>query len=406
MSLSPAAHNYEPRAAETPVYRQGNVQPLRLELDRGHWVSPRIEGRWCVRPGDVVVNKAAPVRAAFVSPTARRHPVDGNTLIVRGLSRSDAAWVALCLNHTEYERLLLLGSGTFDRVGLKALASLRVPPAPPEIDGLSSRLCDALDDATLVSEALHRVHAEANDLTSAAATTVPPLRAGVFFARSGVAHDSWLPSSTALRAEQAELGVELGWVAIGELASWDVRVRLMNAPEGALALRVRDVGEDLLVAPAADAAADLDNGRSLATPLVPGDVLLSTLGSSFRAAYVDDDVPKHTFPTDGWVRVRFRETPAAWALLLSTEALRSQAERLAVGSVQQFVPPEALRSLRVPVPPREVRDRWQRAVERHHAQRRAHDRQWAALVDEMHAVFEVAHRPFARTSPGAKESSP
>lgn len=51
--------------------------------------------------------------------------------------------------------------------------------------------------------------------------------------------------------------------------------------------------------------------RTLAQPLVPGEVLLSTLGSSFRTAYVDHEVPKNTFPSDGWVRVRFRETPAA-----------------------------------------------------------------------------------------------
>lgn len=104
---------------------------------------------------------------------------------------------------------------------------------------------------------------------------------------------------------------------------------------------------------------------------------------------------------EGWGECK---TPAAWALLLSTDALRSQAARLAVGSVQQFVPPEALRSLRVPMSPCEVRDRWQRAVERHHAQRRTQDRQWAALVSEVTALFEAAHGPFAETHPRAKES--
>jgi hypothetical protein len=58
----------------------------------------------------------------------------------------------------------------------------------------------------------------------------------------------------------------------------------------------------------------------------------------------------------------------------------------------------------VPVPPREVRDRWQRAVERHHAPRRTQEREWAALVSEMTALFEAAHRPFAKTRSRAKES--
>ena len=90
-----------------------------------------------------------------------------------------------------------------------------------------------------------------------------------------------------------------------------------------------------------------------------------------------------------------RGTPGAWALLLSTELVRSQATRLAVGSVQQFVPPEALLSLHVPIPAREIRDRWQRTLERHHQQKRALDRRWAVLMAELAAVFDGVHRPFA-----------
>lgn len=402
ISESPSALDYDPRAATTPVYRQANIKPLRLQLGVQHWASPQIEGRWCVRPGDVVLNKLAPVRAAFVSPAAKRHPGDGNTLIVRDLPPPAAAWVALCLNRPGYEQLLFLASGVLDRVGLKALAALRVPPVPFEMDRLSARLRDCLDQQALVGEAMHRIRTEANEFTSAAPTT-GQLRSGKFFACDAVSHESWLPAATALRAEQTSLAEDLGWGAIAELASWDERTRLACVPEGARSLRLRDVGEDLFAAPTDDAKEELVPGRTLGKPLVPGEVLLSTLGSNFRAAYIDDDVPPDTFAADGWVRVRFRETPAAWALLLSTDALRSQAARLVVGSVQQFVPPEALRSLRVPVPPREMRDRWQRAIERHHAQRRTQDRQWDALLSEMSAVSDVAHRPFAETHGRAKE---
>jgi len=403
VSESPQTRDYDSRALSVPIYRQANIGRLRLQLDARHWASPQIDGRWCVRPGDVVLNKLAPVRAAIVSPAAKRHPVDGNTLIVRDLPRPEAVWVALCLNHSGYERLLLLDSGGLERVGLKALAALRIPPAPPEMDGLSVRLRDALDAQTLASEAIHYVRTEANELTNAVPGPARTLRGGEFFARDAVTHESWLPSATALRAEQSALAEKLGWVAIGELASRDERTRLTHVPEGGRALRLRDVGEDLFVA-SDEAREDLIPSRTLARPAAPGDVLLSTLGSSSRAAYLDDDVPSDTFPSDGWLRLRFRETPAAWALLLSTDAIRSQAARLAVGSVQQFVPPDALRSLRVPVPPREVRDRWQRAVERHHAQRRTQDRQWAALVKDLNAVFDAVHQPFAKTRARAPEA--
>lgn len=402
-SETPGALNYDARAATTPVYRQTNIGRLRLHLGTQHWDPPQITGRWCVQPGDVVLNKLAPIRAAFVPANAKRHPVDGNSLIVRGLPLPDAAWVAFCLNQPEYEQLLVIESGVLQRVGIGALASLRIPPAPPHMNRLSAHLRDALDDQELTIQAFHRVHVETNEVTSAALPKARLLCDGAFYAPAAVTHDTWLPSATALRAEQTVLDEELGWVAIGDLASSDDRARLNHPPEGARALRLRDVGDDLLVSENDDASEQLIPSRTLARTVVPGEVLLSTLGSSFRAAYVDEEAPKNTFPVDGWARLRFRETPAAWALLLSTDALRSQAARLTVGSVQQFVPPDALRSLRVPVPPRDVRDRWQRAVERHHAQRRAQDREWSALINELSTLFDAVHRHFADARSLAKE---
>ncbi|ALJ34266.1 hypothetical protein D9623_00340 [Azospirillum brasilense] len=405
VSDTPGALTYDSRAAATPIYRQANIGHLRLLPSEQHWSPPRIAGRWCARPDDVVLNKLVPVRAAFVSPNARRHPVDGNALIIRGLTTSAAVWVALCLNHPGYEQLLLVESGVLKRVGLGALEALRVPPVPPEMDGLAARVRDILDDATLVSEALHRTREEANAATTTTSRTEHDLAGGSFFARDAVSNESWLPSATALRAEQSALEEDSGWVALDELASFDDRTRLCHAPDGARVLRLSDVGDDLLAPSAADAhASELIPSRTLAKPLVAGDVLLSTLGTSFRAAYADEDMPPNTHPVDGWVRLRFRETPAAWALLLTTAALRSQAARLTVGSAQQFVPPDALRSLRVPAPSRDVRDRWQRAIEQHHAQRRSLDRRWSSLMNELAALFDAVHAPFMPSPVRMKEA--
>jgi hypothetical protein len=401
VSETQGALAYDPRAAQVPIYQQANIGRLRLLLAEQHWTAPQISGHWCVQPDDVVLNKFAPVRAAYVSPNARRHPVDSNTLIVRGLSTAAAAWVALCLNQPGYEQLLLIESGLLKRVGLRTLASLRVPPVPSEMARLATRLRDLNDEATLTGEALHRTRGEVNAEVNAAPRREHDLSTGAFFGPHAVSNDSWLPVALALHAEQSALEEEAGWFALADLATFEDRSRLSHAREGARALRLSDVGDDLLV----DGAPthDLIPGRTLAKPLVPGEVLLSTIGSSFRAAYVDGDVPPNTHPVDSWVRLRFRETPAAWALLLSTEPLRLQAARLTVGSVQQFVPPDALRSLRVPIPPREVRDRWQRAVERHHAQRREQDREWSALSHELAMLFDTVHRPFVNPSSLAKE---
>ena len=393
-SETPGVMNYDHRAVGTPVYRQANIGQFRLVMGEHHWAPPRVTGRWCVQPDDVVLNKLAPVRAAFVTPNAKRHPVDGNSIIVRGLSMRAAVWLAVCLNQAGYEQLLVVESGVLKRVGLGALASLRLPPAPPQMDEFAARLREIIDETTLTGERLHDVQIEALTEASLGDRPSTDLRGGHFFPGRAMTGDNWLPSWVALRAEHAVLEDENGWVALADLAFFDDRTRLGSVDDRSRSLRLSDVGEDLFVpsvqqGPASEATVT----RVLAKPLVPGEVLVSTLGSSFRAAYVDEEAPPHTHPIDGWVRLRFRETPAAWALLLSTAPVQSQAARLTIGSVQQFVPPDALRMLRLPTPPREVRDRWQRAVERHHMQRRALDRRWSELLSEMSSLFDAVHRP-------------
>ena len=393
-SETPGAMSYDPRVTSTPVYRQASIGQFRLVVGDQHWAPPKITGRWCVQPDDVVLNKLSPLRAAFVTPTARRHPVDGNAIIVRGLPLRVAAWLAVCLNRPGYEQLLVVESGVLKRVGVGALASLRLPPAPPEMDAIAGRLREIIDETTLSGERLHDVQMEALAEASLGDRPATGLRSGRFFAGRAMTGDNWMPTWVALRAEHAALDEEKGWVALGDLAAFGNRDRLGAADNRARALRLSDVGEDLFVPSVEQALPSEANAtRMLAKQLVPGEVLVSTLGTSFRAAYVDEQAPAHQHPTDGWVRLRFRETPAAWALLLSTMPVRSQAARLTTGSVQQFVPPDALRMLRLPTPPREVRDRWQRAVERHHAQRRVLDRRWSELLSVMSSLFDAVHRP-------------
>ena len=390
VSETPSAQNYDQAAASTPIYRQSNVGRLRLVLSPAHWTSPQMVGRWCVQPGDVVLNKLAPVRAALVPPAARRHPVDGNSLIIRGLPWPVATWLALCLNRPEYQQLL--ESGVLRRVGLAMITNLRVPPVPMEMGGLSAVLRDLLDEMLLVGESIQRVKDEAAQM-AIAPLPCRDLHQGTFIERESMSNESWLPVAVALRSEQSALSEDLAWVSVRSLATADDRSRLLSAPDGARFLRLSDVADDLFVGSVAQTAdlSDLSRGRTLAKPLVTGDVLLSTLGTSFRVAYVDDGVTPNTFPADGWVRLRFRETPAAWALLLSTQQVRSQTSRLAIGSFQQFVPPEALLSIHVPEPEREARDRWQRAIERRHAQLRMLDLRWSALLVALTRVFEDVH---------------
>lgn len=399
VSETPGTSSYDPRAAETPIYRQANIGAFALVLGAQHWDTPEISGRWCVQPDDVVLNKIAPIRAALVTANARRHPVDGNSIIIRGLSRPAAAWVTTCLNHDSYAQLLLAESGVLKRVGLGALKSLKVAPPPPEVDSAAEQLREAIDSLTITGERLFE--ARSDTIRAAIAPELPAthLQTGQFFPVRSMTCSSWLPSRVALQAEHDALDDEHGWVTLDQLASFDDRRRIDDIDDAARPLRLGDVGDDLFIpAASTDTATSTAATRMLAKPLVPGEVLVSTLGNSFRTAYVDEQAPERVHPLDGWVRLRFKETPAAWALILTAPAIRSQAARLAIGSVQQFVPPDALRSLRLPCPPRELRDRWQRAVEQHHAQRRVQDRRWAEVMKQISSLFDAVHGIKSRRS--------
>jgi hypothetical protein len=67
------------------VYRPLNLDYLRVYPDISHFSPPLMEGKWCVRSGDVVFNKIPPLRAAWVTGALHRHPIDSNCLIIRGL---------------------------------------------------------------------------------------------------------------------------------------------------------------------------------------------------------------------------------------------------------------------------------------------------------------------------------
>ena len=216
VSEAPGSLAYDPRAAKTPVYRQANVGRLRLLLSEQQWDPPQVTGRWCVRPDDVVLNKLAPVRAAFVSTAAHRHPADGNSLIVRGLPRSAAAWLALCFNHSGYQQLLLIEFGVLKRVGIGSLTSLRIPRAPPEMAALSARLHDLLDELLLAGEAIHRArtsrprrsraerHPAALTCVAGPSSTGKPSQAKVGFRRP------WRFAPSSLRSQKTSAGFRLG----------------------------------------------------------------------------------------------------------------------------------------------------------------------------------------------------
>src|SRR5262249_2279216 len=133
------------------------------------------------------------------------------------------------------------------RVGISSLANLRLPPVPSPLDAAADLLFDLLDALLLLGEDIHRLRLEAES-TALVPVTPRDLREGAFFEQTALSNETWSPGTVVLRAELADLAGDLGWTPLRDLAQADYRGRLRSLPQGAHALRLSDVSDDLFVA--------------------------------------------------------------------------------------------------------------------------------------------------------------
>lgn len=404
VSTQPGASGYDPRIAETPIFRQANLGCLSFRLDTEHWNAPTIEEMWCVQPGDVVLNKIPPLRAALATLRLPRHPIDGNCILIRGIKDPYGAWVALCLNQEPYAAYLTqrMGAAVLPRVSLKALSELGIPlPTASEVNGVSAEIWEwneaTLDNTEflmrLVAEAEEYVAEEAAQLDDNSATGLQQsLSTGSFFPAESI-NDSWLPRHVELSHRQRRLERRLGWLPLEQLLSnvGVSRDRLTNIPERGRYLRLSDVNLDLSITEPEEEEAVRWSARVFCKPLTSSEVLLSTLVTNPRVAFVDEAPTSTIYVTDHWERLLFRETPGAWALVLNTTAVRSQLLGMAMGTVQQFTHPASIRCLRVPNVPLSTRQRWDLHLYRHHQRKRELDAQWRSLFCRAQRLFENVH---------------
>ena len=392
-----------------PVYRQVNLAALRWKLSAEHWKQPGSVDRTCVQPGDVVVNKLAPVRAAIATPRLHRHPVDANCYLLRGMDRSDALWAALCLNQPLYAEYLvkLAGASILPRVTMRALRELPLLVAPMESPNLAEKTWALVDGFLAQEENLHRIISEAQDRICPPETVrfwrerLASLDKLTWWRRvpGEVLPDSLLPGHSLFELLRHELQSNLGWIPVEQCLApaQPSRTRLSVIDESADApslrcLRISDVGTDLTVARAPNKEDVAWPGRVYREPLRQEEVLVSLLVSSPTVAYAGEIPRTDIFVTDHWERLLFRETPGAWAMVLSSPLVSIQLRLLAQGSARQFLSSGAVSRVLVPVPPREKRLPWDRALLHYQRSKIELEDAWRGLWNEAAAVFDRAHR--------------
>ena len=387
-----------------PVYRLSNLGAMEMRLEPEHCSSPTFASSRCVGPGDVVVSKIAPVRAAIVTPNVFRHPVDANCYLVRGLDLAMGFWFALCINQPAFGEYLVRKSGAaiVPRVGADVLGSVRLPRPPDGIESVSRRVYSCIEQRLDNQVELFRFLAT---VRHEVASSLPASVAGGgendavapswyrFFQPADI-DDSLVPCHVAVNGYQRRLKRDAGWKSIRHLTvttGWGGN-RITDSADGVRTLQLSDVGNDLTVLKSQVRSDVSASRRVYAEPLLLNEVLLSALVSRSRVAFVGNKPSKPIYPTDHWHRLRFHETPGAWAAVLSDPEIHEQLRRLGIGTVQQFAPPWTIRRLVLPDISLETRIKWDTFLRRWQERRLELEHDWVRLMTEAYGMLKETHR--------------
>ena len=387
ISSDPQSQLYDPMAEVSPRYRMANIGIFALGTEMQHCLRPVVENRpYCVLPGDLVIPRIPPLRACLVSESNHRHPIDGNCFLVRGLNPLDAAWLLALLNEKEFEAwfLALSGSQALPRIGLKDLRQCPFPEAPRSVLGWSTRLFSWVEAYAENAARLFSLQAEVSDHVSRTLSEDEEqeqrLFPGVREPAALLAGNSWLPEHIEAEYQQSLL-LEKGMLRLKDLvmgpASASARLKEGKSSKHRL-LALKDAAGSYIPTVSLTLS-ETRLGRFFAEPVQIGEVLISSLVSNPKVAYADPSLSVETHPIDHWLRISFRETPGAWALVLSTPAVTSQFKRMATGSALQFANAERLMELCVPDIEWGLRNRWQSRLDELLADRRHLDKEWKVL---------------------------
>ncbi|MFV1967246.1 MAG: hypothetical protein ACC628_17600 [Pirellulaceae bacterium] len=389
------------------AYGPSDIGDMEMILRDEHREPPERESVLSARPGDVLVNKAWPTRAAWITEAVPRHRFDAGFYAIRNLAPADGFWLALSLNQRHLAQCLLRKSGAsiLPRLRMTALRRFPLPRTPIEADFLSREFGQCLDDRIASTLELHRLRAEVNERVGSLLpdhldidepeADEPPFWHHYFHCAD--VDDSLVPGHVAVNARQNALRRRADWIRLPTLVQSITQPQNRMGRAGGVfhILRLSDVADDFRVPCFVPSAAE-GSRRIVAEPLRENDVLLSMLVTSPRSVFVGRPPEVRIHPADHWQRLRFRETPGAWALILQTPPVLAQLRRLATGRIQQFATPATISQLVLPDFPLEIRQKWDQRLRRWQAHRDERDQRWSKL---RRRAFQLLKRTEHRYGP-------
>lgn len=400
LSVSPADQQRAQQFRETingeRYYRMRHVGEMELAVDSARMEQPSISGlNSCIEPGDVVIRRVGHISAALVSTYHRRHPVDANIAVLRGLPNRQAVWVALCLNQPIYRSYFEQPGaiGSMVRLGLKQLSSMPLAPRPSSFDKLADQFWQQYERLIRADDRLQQLREHVSRWVSDRVPERPLMEhANELQAQYFVARDLGNVLSYAA-AEQNRLFRELvedyRCIPLSRLAEVNPEGPTAKEPVRSI-IKIGDIGGQLDIQ-LADSASHASRWRYHKRPLSPQAVLVSSFVQEPKVGMFTEALPVTTFASEQLVVLNFHRTPGAYALLLETGLVRQQIARLATGTVQRFAHPDQFKQIVVPPIENSIALKWHHHLTEIQQQRSEARRELVKIRNAMQRVFRQVH---------------
>jgi hypothetical protein len=334
---------------EPLTFRPSHLDGGLLMPDAEHIAALPVRSSRAVAPGDVVVSKFLPARAGIVMESTPRHVPDANCLRIIGLRPDRALWLVSLMEHPDFaSHLARRSSGQMlPRVGARDLGELAIPPVPAPLSRLATEWFSASEIVLEVQRGILDLRREAQAIADDTAPEPPDVRLPIWLAADEVP-DTWAPDQAALGRYQRVLA-RAGWVSLRDFLLPEP-ARLRDGIPPARVLHLGDATAQFGFRVPEIAAVQPPWFRLYADPLRPGEVLLSTLGTSPKVVVNDPPCPFTVWLSDQWARLDGGAVSGALALLLETRQVTWQLGCATTGAVRQFIGREELGNIRLPAP--------------------------------------------------------
>jgi len=355
--------------------------------------------RFTLQTGDVLLAKAPPIKAAWISPSVHHHRFDATCYAARNLTTAQGVWLTFCLNQFEYAFSLARRSvaSAMPRINRTEWMRFPIPDLPAGFELLAEGIAECIDQRALSSMELLRLQAEVADQVEslvpghAIEAAADPSSEASWHQRFSptLIDDSLIPGHVKAGRFQQLLRRGGDWRPIRALVSIarGHGERLGKKGTGYWTLRLSDVGADLRL-PALVSRGQAGNRNVYAEPLAEGEVLHSLLATHPRTLLITEPPDRAIYPTDHWVRLRFNETPGAWALILQTEPIARQLRSMTTGLTHQFATAAAVEQLVLPPVALSTRISWDGRLRRWQKQRRELESQWYEFVARVYRLLK------------------